>query len=62
MRSPTRSLTRYESQSTAPRSRLAPEGGPEMTRTKDVNPARALQEMPNVGPAIARDLLRLGHW
>ncbi len=31
-----------------------------MTRTKDVTPVHALQEIPNVGPAIARDLLRLG--
>jgi len=31
-----------------------------VTRSKDVDPVRALQEIPNVGPAIARDLLRLG--
>ncbi len=31
-----------------------------MTRTKNTDPARALQEIPNVGPAIACDLLRLG--
>jgi len=31
-----------------------------MPRTKNTDPARALQEIPNVGPAIARDLLRLG--
>jgi len=31
-----------------------------VTRTKNTDPARALQEIPNVGPAIASDLLRLG--